>query len=139
MVLGPWSSAGGLQRAIAGRMGVCRFEDLRVWQAARQQSDRVGGLLQRPMFREDRELSDQLNRAVLSVLLNITEGFLRRRDKETMQFLRYAIASNGELKAGYYAAEGRAYLAAVETAELIAMNESITRMLRRWHAVLAKD
>jgi len=40
----------------------------------------------------------------------ISEGFLRRRDKETMQFLRYAIASNGELKSGYYAAEGRKYI-----------------------------
>ena len=56
--------------------------------------------MQRPAFRQDRELSDQLNRAALSVLFNISEGFLRRRDKETMQFLRYAIASNGELKAG---------------------------------------
>jgi four helix bundle protein len=44
------------------------------------------------------------------VVLNITEGFLRRRDKETKQFLRYAIASNGELKACYYIAEGRGYL-----------------------------
>ena len=67
-------------------------------------------MLQQPAFRKDRALSDQLNRAALSVLFNITEGFLRRRDKETMQFLRYAIASNGELKAGYYAADERACL-----------------------------
>ena len=118
-------------------MGVYRFEDLRVWQAAKQQCDRVGALLQRPAFRQDRELSDQVNRAALSVLFNISEGFLRRRDKETMQFLRYAIASNGELKAGYYAANGRAHLMAAETADLIALNESIARMLVRWHAVVA--
>jgi len=93
--------------------------------------------LLRPAFRKDRALSDQLNRAALSVLFNITEGFLRRRDKETMQFLGYAIASNGELKAGYYAADGRAYLMAAETADLIVLNESIARMLRRWYAILA--
>ena len=92
-------------------MGVNRFEDLRVWQVAKQQCDQVGALLQRPVFRRDLELSDQVNRAALSVVFNITEGFLRRRDKETKQFLRYAIASNGELKAGFYVAEGRAYLA----------------------------
>jgi len=80
-------------------VGVCRFEDLRVWQAAKQQCDQVGALLQRPGFLRDRELSDQINRAALSVVFNITEGFLRRRDRETKQFLRYAIASNGELKA----------------------------------------
>ena len=62
--------------------------------------------------------------------------FLRRRDNETSQFLRYSLASTGELKAGYYAAEGRQYLAAAETADLIALNDSIARMLRRWQATM---
>ena len=104
-------------------MGVNRFEDLRVWQAAKKQSDQVGALLRRPAFRRDPALCDQFNRSSTSVVFNITEGFLRRRDKETMQFLRYAIASNGELKAGYYVAEGRACIA---------------KMLRRWYATLEK-
>jgi len=116
--------------------GVYRFEDLRVWQAAKQQCDRVGVLLKQPAFQRDREMSEQMNDAALSVMFNISEGFLRRLNKETSQFLRYAFASNGELKSGYYAAEGRKYLAAEETAELIALNESIARMLRRWQATL---
>ena len=55
-------------------------------------------------------MSDQINDASLSVMFNIAEGFLRRRDRESLQFLRYAFASNGEPKAGYYAASGRIYL-----------------------------
>jgi four helix bundle protein len=117
-------------------MGVYRFEDLRVWQAAKQQSDRVGALLLRPAFRDDRQLSEHMNGAALSVMFNISEGFLRRRDKETLQFLRYAFASNGELKSAYYAAEGRQLLPADETADLIRLNESIAKMLRRWQATL---
>jgi four helix bundle protein len=117
-------------------MGVYRFEDLRVWQAAKRQCDLVAALLLLPAFRRDRRLSDHMNGAALSVMFNISEGFLRRRDKETLQFLRYSLASNGELKAGYYAAEGRKYLAAAEAAELIALNESIAKMLRRWQATL---
>ena len=117
-------------------MGVYRFEDLRVWQAARDQCNRVGALIKRPEFREDRQLSDQMNDASISVMFNITEGFLRRRNKETLQFLRYSFASNGELKAGYYVAEGRSYITAVEASELIELNESIARMLRRWQATL---
>ena len=119
-----------------GRMGVSRVEDLRVWEAAKRQCDRVGALLNRPEFKRDRELSSQMNDAAISVMFNICEGFLRRRDKETLQFLRYAFASNGELKSGYYAAEGRSYLSASEHAELIGLNESIARMLRRWQATL---
>jgi four helix bundle protein len=78
------------------------------------------------------------NRAALSVI-NISEGFLRRRDKETQQFLRYAFASNGELKAGYYAAEGRGYVSSAEFAELVTLNESIATMLRRWLATLSVE
>jgi four helix bundle protein len=118
-------------------MSVCRFEDLRVWQAAKRQCDRVGELIKRPDFRGDQELSQQMNRAAVSVLLNISEGFLRRIDNETAQFLRYSFASNGELKAGYYAADGRKYISGVETIELIDLNESIAKMLRRWQATLS--
>ena len=53
-----------------------------------------------------------------------------------LQFLRYSFASNGELKAGYYAADGRRYISGAETAELIELNEIIARMLRRWQSTL---
>lgn len=42
----------------------------------------------------------------------------------------------GELKAAYYAAEGRNYITSTETTELIELNESISKMLRRWQATL---
>ena len=76
--------------------GVFRFEDLRVWQAAKRQCDLLGALMNRPAFRQDRQISEHMNDAALSVMFNITEGFLRRRDRETLQFLRYSFASNGE-------------------------------------------
>jgi four helix bundle protein len=77
-----------------------------------------------------------MNAAALSVMFNMSEGFLRRRDKEMLQFLRYSFASNGELKAGYYAADGRKYIAAAETTELVALNEGIAKMLRRWQGTI---
>jgi four helix bundle protein len=67
-------------------MGVYRFEDLRVWQAAKTQCDLVGALIKRPEFRRDREMSGQMNDASISVMFNIAEGFLRRRDKEWRNF-----------------------------------------------------
>ncbi len=107
-------------------MGVYQFEDLRVWQAAQKQVVQVGELIKRPDFRRDREMSNQMNDASLSVSFNICEGFLRRRDKETMNFLRYAFASNGEVKAAYYACQGRGYIAAAEATEL---SPSISRSM----------
>ena len=106
LVLRPWSDvSAGIEHADCRCVaGVYRFEDLRVWQAAKQQCDRVGVLLKQPAFQRDREMSEQMNDAALSVMFNISEGFVRRLNKETSQFLRYAFASNGELKSGYYAA-----------------------------------
>jgi four helix bundle protein len=139
LVLGqrvPRPFAGGILHALMFDMRVNRFEDLRVWQAARAQCDRVGELIKRPEFRRDQELTGQMNDAAISVTLNISEGFLRRRDKETMQFLRYSVASNGELKACYYIADGRQYLKSGEVGGLIELNESIAKMLRRWQGTL---
>ncbi len=116
--------------------GVYRFEDLRVWQAAREQCKRVGRLLKQPEFRSDRELSQQINDASISVMFNIAEGFLRRSDPDTLKFLQYSVASNGELKSGYYLAEDREYISATESKELIALNESIAKMLNKWKATL---
>jgi len=125
-----------MQPAFSPFMGVNRFEDLRVWQAAKAQADRVGELITRPEFQRDSRLSDDMNGASLSVMFNISEGFLRRRNKETLQFLRYAFSSNGELKSGYYAAGGRKYISGSESSDLIELNESIARMLRRWQVRL---
>jgi four helix bundle protein len=80
-----------------------------------------------------------MNDAALSVMFDIAEGFLRRCDPETLQFLRYSFASNGELKSAYYAAQGRNFLAAAEASELIALNEGIAKMLRRWQAILERS
>jgi len=116
--------------------GVFRFEDLRVWQAARDQCKRVGELLQRPAFKRDRRLSDQMNGSSYSVMFNISEGFRRGNDGEFDQFLRYAFASNGELKSAYYAAAGRTYLSVSELDTLVAFNDSISRMIRKLRATL---
>jgi four helix bundle protein len=117
-------------------MGVFRFEDLRVWQAAKKQADVVGRLMKRPDFRSDRQLTDQMNNASISVPNNISEGFLRRRDGETMQHLRYSFASNGELRNCFHLALGRDYITDEEAGELMEANASISKMLRRWMATL---
>ena len=50
-VLAPVLGPSLLARA-CGPMGVYRFEDLHVWQAAKRQCDRVGALITPPAFRQ---------------------------------------------------------------------------------------
>jgi four helix bundle protein len=120
-------------------MGVSRFEDMRVWQAAKGQCDRVGELKRRGDFRQDPELYTQLNDASISVMNNISEGFVRRGYREMKQFLRYAAASNAEVRTCFYAAHGRKYLAEREAAQLLDDNDRIGRMLRRWQQTLPNN
>ena len=74
-------------------VGVYRFEDLRVWQAAKQQCDPFGALLKRPQFLGDRELSSQISDASLSVMFNISErisAMARQGDVEVSAIERIA-------------------------------------------------
>jgi len=114
-------------------MTVYRFEDLRVWQAAKKQCERVGELLKREEFVRDRKLCDQLNAASISVVNNISEGFLRNHDPEFAHFLRISAGSNGEVRSCYHVGLDRHYLTATEADELIELSNSIGRMTRRLH------
>jgi four helix bundle protein len=111
--------------------GVQKFEDLRVWREASAFCDRIGAVIQASSFQRDADLRAQLNRAALSTVANIAEGFLRGRRKEFVQFLRVASGSNGEARALLYAARGRKYLADEEAEPLIESTNVIGRMLRR--------
>ena len=111
-------------------VGVDRFEDLRVWQAAMALSDKIPCLTNRPGFAQDLELARQLNSASLSVASNISEGFLRHRDREFLQFLRIAAGSNGEVRSCLHAARGRGYLDRAEAEKLVEETNIIGRMLR---------
>src|SRR5689334_12311345 len=91
-------------------MGVSRYEDLQVWQRARALSNQIYEQTRGWPLAADRDLCQQLRTASISIVANIAEGFLRRRDKEFIQFLRIAQASNGEVRALLYMAGDRTYL-----------------------------
>jgi four helix bundle protein len=112
-------------------MTVYRFEDLRVWQWAKKQQDDVGMLIRRGGAGVDRDWADQIGAASLSVMNNVSEGFLRHRDPEFLQFLRYAAGSNGEVRSCLYAGLGRRYLDDSEFDTLVAQSNSIGKMIRR--------
>jgi four helix bundle protein len=79
--------------------GVTRFEDLRVFQQARELSHRVHALTRNGVIAKDRVLVDQMRRAVLSIVSNIAEGFERQSNAEFVRFLYMAKGSCGELRA----------------------------------------
>jgi four helix bundle protein len=84
-----------------------RFEDLGAWQKAR--------LLTKEIYRamcpiRDPGLTDQIQRAAVSVMSNIAEGFESGTKQEFLNYLYIAKGSAGEVRCQLYAACDIGYL-----------------------------
>lgn len=82
-----------------------RFEDLKAWQTARQLVRVVYGVAKHADLLRDFGLRDQLQRAAVSVMTNIAEGFERTGVSEKAQFYNIARASCGEVRSLLYVVE----------------------------------
>jgi len=87
-----------------------RFQDLRVWAAARELVKAVYEATASRGLSKDYALRDQMRRAAISVPSNIAEGFARRSNREFVQFLFIAKGSAAELQSQLYTALDLAYL-----------------------------
>jgi four helix bundle protein len=68
-------------------MSVRRFEDLVVWQKARVLTNEIYKITKKPEFSKNLGLKDQIQRASVSIMSNIAEGFERGLKEEFIQFL----------------------------------------------------
>ena len=81
-----------------------RFEDLVAWQKARELTAAVYRVASGGTFAKDFGLRDQIQRAAVSIMSNIAEGFERGSRSEFHQFLVIAKASAAEVRAQLYVA-----------------------------------
>ncbi len=88
---------------------VTKFEDLRIWQEARQLVREIYHLTNTSVLSRDYGLSSQLQRSAVSVMANIAEGFERSSNKEFVQYLFQAKASCGELRSHLYVVKDLGY------------------------------
>ena len=90
------------------------FEELDIWKNARIVTKQVY-----IDFRSIRDFGykDQIQRASLSIMNNIAEGFCRQTKREMINFCNFAKGSAGEVKNMYYVAEDLGYLSTNECNE----------------------
>ncbi len=91
-------------------MGVNRFEDIRAWQGARVLTKQVYTLTKDGALSKDFGLRDQLQRAAVSVMANIAEGFDCDSHAEFARFLGFARRSAVEVQPLLYAALDAGYI-----------------------------
>ncbi len=88
-----------------------RFEDLDVWQTARALTNRVYEHTRQDPFAKDFGLRDQIQRAAVSVMSNIAEGFESRTQAVFIDLLGRARGSAAEVRSQLYIALDQAYIA----------------------------
>ncbi|HEX2970078.1 MAG TPA: four helix bundle protein [Bacteroidales bacterium] len=83
------------------------FEELAIWKMSRELTNVIYD-----DFRKcnDYAFRDQIIRAGISIMNNISEGFCRNSDAEFRQFLNISKGSAGEIKNMYYIAEDQKYI-----------------------------
>lgn len=112
------------------------FEELHVYQRARELTNAVYTLTRGPAFARDSALIDQIRRAAVSVMSNIGEGFERGSTTEFIQFLYIAKGSCGEVRVQLQIAADQQYIGKDEHARLIDLCRRISAMISNFIAHL---
>ena len=113
-----------------------RFEDLSAWQKARELTREVYRISRKGTFARDFGLSGQIQRAAVSVMSNVAEGFERGGRGEFHQFVIVAKASCAEVRSHLYAALDAGHLEQAEFQLLLARAEELARILGGLRAAL---
>ncbi len=116
-----------------------RFEDLELWQIARELAKKVKRLTETELFSKDFRFRDQANASSGSVMDNIAEGFERSSRLEFVNFLSIAKASTGEIRSQLYRAIDYNYLNEEDVLPLIKEYELLASKISGFIAYLNKS
>lgn len=110
-------------------MKIENFEDLEVWQLARELSKYVYEITLHVPFCHDFKLRDQIRASSGSVMDNIAEGFERDGNKEFIQFLSISKGSCGECRSQSYRACDYKYINEDTLNELIFKTKTLSKKI----------
>ena len=107
-------------------MKIEKFEDIIAWQKAKDLTLEIYHI-----FKNNRDFSfkDQIQRASVSIMNNIAEGFERRTNQEFLHFLYIAKGSCGEVRSMLYLASELKYVSEKEFNDLHNLTVEISKML----------
>ena len=86
-----------------------QFEDLPVWQESRDLVKQIYELTSKSCFQKDFGFKDQIQRASISIMNNIAEGFEKDNNTEFIRFLYFSKGSAGEVRSMLYSKRSKIY------------------------------
>ena len=114
-----------------------RFEDLIAWQKARDFARAIYLVTGEGEFSKDFGLRNQIQRAAVSVMSNLAEGFERGGTTEFHRFVVTAKASCAEVRSQLYLASDIGYLKSDVFENLLEQSNEISRILGGLRTTLA--
>ena len=106
-----------------------RFEDLIAWQKARELTKQIYLLTRKEPFSRDFGLRDQIQRASVSIMSNLAEGFERGSRSEFHQFIVIAKGSCAEVRSQLYAALDVGYINEVQFDQAYNLATEVSRII----------
>jgi len=88
-------------------MKFTRFEDIIAWKKAKELTNNIYKIFKK---NQDYSFKNQIQRAAISVINNISEGYERISNKEFRNFLSIAKGSVGEIRSMLYIARDQDYI-----------------------------
>ncbi|MBL7146703.1 MAG: four helix bundle protein [Phycisphaerae bacterium] len=116
------------------------FEDLTIWQDARQLLKEIYSIFMiKGLAQRDYGFRDQLQRAALSVMNNIAEGFERSSKADFARFLDIAKGSCGEVRSMLYVASDLGYIQKDKALGLISQFQILSKQIAALSKTLRKS
>jgi four helix bundle protein len=119
--------------------GISRFEDIRAWQEGRVLVKQIYLLTQQGSLAKDFGLRDQLQRAAVSAMTNIAEGFDCESHAEFARFLGYSRRSAVEVQSLLYTALDVGYITKEEFQDNYEQANKVKAMVSAFRNSLKKS
>jgi four helix bundle protein len=110
-------------------MSIKKFEEIESWKAARELTSKIYSITSKDKFSKDYGLRDQIQRASVSIMSNIAEGFDSRSNKSFINFLNYSYRSTSEVQSLLYVALDLKYLSKEIFVKLFAETDKIQGLI----------
>ena len=113
---------------------IMTFEELESWQKARRVVRKIYSLTRDEMLRRNFGISGQIQRAGVSVMSNVAEGFERLHVPEKLQFYNVARGSTAEVRSLLYVIEDHFPQSASEAialrGEIVGVGKLVSGLIR---------
>ncbi len=109
-------------------MLIKRFEDLDVWKEARKLVNMIYCLTDKNLFKNDFGLKEQIQKAAVSCMSNVAEGFDSDTKQQFVQMLSYTKRSSSEVQSELYVALDRKYITKEEFDEGYDQAKSVRKL-----------